>query len=282
MKNKYDQFYTKPNIAKHCYDALCSIIDINNCTFLEPSAGEGVFLDFIGDNFLAYDIDPKDNRIKQLDYLNNDIYNEVLGKNIIVIGNPPFGKRSKIAIDFINKSFQYSNVIGFILPIQFNKYSAQSKIRSDAKLIYNEILPEDSFIYMGKSYSVRCCFQIWVNDDTIHKDIRLREKPVTTHSDFEMWQYNNTQEALKYFNKEKYQWDFAVRRQGYGDYNTKETNPEYMDKKTQWIFFKAKNIDVLNKLLNLDFETLSKHNTSTPGFGKADVIKDYQKRYEQA
>ena len=39
------------------------------------------------------------------------------------------------AIDFVNKTFEYSNIVGFIVPIQFRKWSVQSKINKNAKLI---------------------------------------------------------------------------------------------------------------------------------------------------
>jgi len=52
----------------------------------------------------GYDIEPHlNNEIIKADFLKlKPVYDS---KNII-IGNPPFGKRSKLAIDFINKSFE--------------------------------------------------------------------------------------------------------------------------------------------------------------------------------
>jgi hypothetical protein len=39
-----DQFYTKPEIAREC----CSLVDLDKYgSILEPSAGQGVFLDFL-------------------------------------------------------------------------------------------------------------------------------------------------------------------------------------------------------------------------------------------
>lgn len=54
-----------------------------------------------------------------------------------------------------------------------------------------------------------------------------------------------------------------------------------MSRHTQWIFFKAHSPKILNQLLKLDYETLSKKNISTPGFGKADVIEAYNKLYSK-
>lgn len=277
--NILDKFYTKDEVAKHCVEQVLRYIDVSKMTVLEPSAGDGAFLPYFT-KYIACDIAPQNANILQKDFLSDDISMLLPARNTIVtIGNPPFGKRSKLAIQFINKSFEYSDIVAFILPLQFNKYSAQSQVYKDAKLIHSEILPADSFLNNGKSYSVRCCFQIW-SCNTNFVDLRVREKPITKHPDFEMYQYNNTIEASKYFNKQVYKWDFAVPRQGYKDYSTKETNPDNMDRHTQWIFFKTSNEKILKRLQNMDFEKLSKKNTSTPGFGKADVIEEYNRLYD--
>ena len=274
--NKLDQFYTQDEVAKHCISVVQKLYG-NDYFMIEPSAGDGVFLKYLK-QYAAYDIEPKNDNIKKLDYLKEDLDFLNKDKNI-VIGNPPFGKKAKLAIEFINKSFKYSNIVAFILPIQFLKYSAQKNINKKAKLIYSELLNPNSFRVNGKNYSVRCCFQIWVLNDESKPNYRILESPPIKHNDFEMWQYNNTETALKYFNKEKYEWDFAVPRQGYKDYTVKETNPDNMDRKTQWIFFKASNEIILERLKNIDFPKLSKNNTSTPGFGKADVVKEYMTIY---
>lgn len=200
---------------------------------------------------------------------------EQLKKQIVFIGNPPFGKKSKLAIDFLNTALSYSNIVGFILPIQFKKWSVQSKIKKDAKLIFEQNLPENAFEFNGKDYKVRCCFQIWILESFSHtlNDLRIKSKPKTYHEDFEMYQFNRTKEAEKYFD---YNWDFAVPRQGYLDYTFKSYSKNECNFKYQWIFFKAKNDTVLERLKNIDFVKLSKKNTGIPGFGKADVIEEYE------
>ena len=45
--------------------------------------------------------------------------------------------------------------------------------------------------------------------------------------------------------------------------------------KKQWIFFKAKDKETLEKLKSIDFEKLSKKNIGIPGFGKADVVQEF-------
>ncbi len=288
-ERQFDQFYTQDTVADECLSILWNYLsevystnEIGSLTFLEPSAGDGAFIRALeakgSHKFYAYDIDPHSGKIKKHDFLKDDLEAGLKSQNVIVIGNPPFGKRAKQAIEFVNRAADYAEVVAFILPLQFQKYSAQNQLRPDLRLVVNQKLRPESFVFNGKPYAVRCCFQIWTTK-TIGKDLRLRQPPVTKHCDFDMWQYNNTREAEKYFDKKTFQWDFAVPRQGYKDYTIRATDPDDMDHRTQWIFFRAHNETVLKRLYELDFTTLSQKNTSTPGFGKADVIGEYERLF---
>ncbi len=68
------------------------------------------------------------------------------------------------------------------------------------------------------------------------KDERIIAPPKIRHNDFITYIHNNTPHTLKYFNKEKYQWDFAVVRQGFYDYNEKITNANLLIKNRQYFF----------------------------------------------
>ncbi len=280
-----DLFYTKPNVATKCYGKVRAVLKkyINKKTlWIEPSAGEGSFFNILEGQKLGFDIHPQADNIQKLNFLEDDItLNEDEIKRSIVIGNPPFGRRAKKAIDFFNKSASLSDFICFIVPNQFCKYSVQSKLNKDFKLIYEYKLEDNSFTAGGKDYKARCIFQIWTRLQTRHKDLRIKTSPPITHKDFEIFQYNNTKEALKYFDKEKYGWDFAVPRQGFYDYSKRVTNACELDKKVQWAFFKSSSKKVLKRLRNIDFEKLARKNTVILGYGKHDVIKEYLELYEK-
>jgi hypothetical protein len=160
-----------------------------------------------------------------------------------------------------------------ILPVQFKKWNTQNKIDKNAKLIYECVLPPNSFTLDDKDYSVRCVFQVWTINNNTYKDLRITDKPPTTHPDFKLWQYNCTTNALKYFQKD---WDIAILRQGYGDFNKIYYPSDELSTKKQWMFVKAKNDEVLDKIKNMDFQKLSESNTTTRGFGKADFIQYYR------
>lgn len=286
LNQELDKYYTKEDVAKDCYEHLKIVlknigIDPSTSLFIEPSAGSGAFLRQIEEECIGFDIAPATDEIIRNDFLSQSIFDHLTPtqkqKQIIFIGNPPFGKKASLAIEFVNRALTESNLVAFIVPVQFRKWSAQSKVNKNAKLLFDMTLADNSFELVGKDYDVRCCFQVWGVGFEDEADKRINEKPSTSHADFEIYQYNRTQLAEKYFD---FDWDFAVPRQGYQDYSRKEFSKEACERKQQWVFFKAKNKKTLKRLLALDFVKLSRKNIGTPGFGKADVIAEYMERYE--
>ena len=264
-----DAYFTKPDTALDCVKTLDYLIG-TNYTYLEPSAGSGAFVrPLLSRNVTACDICPEADFIQTQDFLTSELQADV------VLGNPPFGTRAKLAIDFINKAATFAKYIAFILPVQFRKYGTQKLLDPSLSLIFDQTLPADSFLLDGKDYSVRCCFQVWAVNNTTAPDYRLKISPPTTHPDFQMWLYNNVPQAVSVFDND---FDFAVPRQGYQDYTLRASIDECVLYK-QWMLFKASSPVVLERLLNLDFEKLSMLNTSTPGYGKADVVTEYVRLY---
>ena len=210
---KLDQFYTARNTAKYCLNHLEEIVspfyNLKDTTFLEPSAGDGAFLDALdkkGYSWVAGDIDPQYQDIEKVDFLSD--YQWGLNRDAdIIIGNPPFGKRASLAIDFINKGLQFSDTVAFVLPIQFDKYLTQKKINDNALLIESIPLEKYSFTFNNKPYDVRSVFQIWTLRKDMGEDKRKRKAPPTKHEDFQLEYYNCVPEKLYLFNQ---QWDFAV------------------------------------------------------------------------
>jgi hypothetical protein len=78
-----------------------------------------------------------------------------------VIGNPPFGRQSSLAIQFIKKSALIADSISFILPKSFKKDSMQKHFPPKFHLIYQKDIEDNSFLQDGKPIDVPCIFQIW-------------------------------------------------------------------------------------------------------------------------
>ena len=278
-----DKFYTQDHVAKQCFEFLHSQLNISeNAIYLEPSAGAGSFINLLS-HYIALDIAPEDDRIKKQDYLKYEVDKE----NFITIGNPPFGNRSKLAIDFFNKAATISDVIAFILPVSFMKQSVQKNLSSNFALYNYMYLEPESFSFNGEPYSIRTIFQIWVKKGSQYDNgtnLRLIKQPPISHEDFEIWQYNATPEAVKYIEED---WKYATYRQGYHNYNQIFTRKDYnyikekmtADKKKQQFFFiKPLTEEAENLILNMDFNALAERNTATPGFGKGDFVSYYIER----
>jgi len=78
----------------------------------------------------------------------------------LVIGNPPFGRVSSLAIKFFNYSATWANVIAFIIPRTFRKISVQNKLDNMFHLVYDEEISNNPCCF-SPQMMVKCCFQIW-------------------------------------------------------------------------------------------------------------------------
>ena len=170
-RNTIDKFYTKPNIAKLCTDALKKHIKINAADLIiEPSAGNGAFiseLKMITCEHRFYDIEPENEEIIKQDFLEFDYSEDKKNySKIHVIGNPPFGRQSSVAIRFIKKSCEFCDDCSFILPKSFKKNSLKRAFPPNFHLVYETDLPSNSFLVDGVEHDVPCIFQIWEKKET--------------------------------------------------------------------------------------------------------------------
>lgn len=110
-----DKYYTPQHIVELVIQRTKEVIGLENITeFIEPSAGNGAFLDKLyelGKPVYAYDLYPEDNRIVEQDYLKLDLAYKV-GR--CVVGNPPFGYRGNLFRQFYNKSVEEGDYIVYI------------------------------------------------------------------------------------------------------------------------------------------------------------------------
>jgi len=162
-RNIIDKYYTKDIVVDLCINLVKTNIIINKeDLIIEPSAGNGSFISSlkkINENVQFYDISPEHNEIIKQDYLTLKV--EATKNKIHVVGNPPFGRQSSLAIKFIKKSCEFCNTLSFILPKSFKKDSLQKKIPLNFHLVNSVDLPEKSFTLNNKDYDVPCIFQIW-------------------------------------------------------------------------------------------------------------------------
>lgn len=169
-KEGLDKFYTVPAIAEKCINTIGTKYDWNTWDLvIEPSAGNGSFLTRIPvskEKRIGIDISPEhENIIKHdfLTYIPPKTYTDTdtdTDTNILVIGNPPFGSVSSLAIKFFNHAAQWANVIAFIVPRTFRRISVQNKLNMQFSLVYDEEIPSNPCAF-SPPMMVKCCFQIW-------------------------------------------------------------------------------------------------------------------------
>lgn len=172
-----DKFYTSKDTVNLCYKYIKKNLDIKNTDLIiEPSAGSGAFIHIIkllSNNYKFYDIKPENKEVIKKNFLK--LKNPKSSSKIHIIGNPPFGRQSSLAIKFIKKSCEFCDTISFILPKSFKKESLHNSIPFNFHLKFEKDLPYNSFIIDSNPYDVPCIFQIWIKKDS-NRPITLKEK----------------------------------------------------------------------------------------------------------
>ena len=172
-----DQYYTSYEDMEYCVNKAWDVIkDLGYevSEFLEPSAGEGVFSNYLatsGLDVIAIDIEPKGEDIIKADFLTYDLeYKE--GR--FIIGNPPFGTRLNLAQKFYKRAIELGDYIAFILPIsQLN--NTQSMYEFD--LVHSEDLGK--LVFSNKK-KVHCCLNVYVRPKNgLNKKIQNKLKDIT-------------------------------------------------------------------------------------------------------
>jgi hypothetical protein len=107
------------------------------------------------------DIEPRHPRVFSQNYLDWTPSDD--SKRYIVFGNPPFGLRGHLALQFINHSLQFADYVAFILPQLFESDGKGSpRKRVDGySLIYSEKLTGLFRTPEGDNTEVNGVFQIW-------------------------------------------------------------------------------------------------------------------------
>ena len=180
MKLKNNTYYTKQDIAIDLISKLKDVVYINSYdTVLEPSAGSGVFLNILQEQYpskqvIALDIFPQHIDVIQQDFLT---YNteHIKDKNILTISNPPFNPISLLN-KFLQKIFSISSVVAIILPSSFKNNHRQNLINPYYHLIYSYDIPANSYEYDNTTYNVKTIFNVYLRKD-FKRTCNIKEKP---------------------------------------------------------------------------------------------------------
>lgn len=185
-----DQFYTTPVVARQCLRHLTTWMREEGLVarlWVEPSAGDGVFLTRCPSPRIGMDLDPRHAEILEHDFLtwappalDAKRTTPLQARAIIVVGNPPFGKNASLAKRFFHHASAWADVIAFIVPRTFQKESTHRQLPLTWECVREWVLPLASFRFQGKPYGVPCVFQIWRRSSSP----RVMRRPRLIHSDF--------------------------------------------------------------------------------------------------
>jgi len=282
----FDKFYTHPEIAKIFVDTVNKYAPLEKFDLvIEPSAGSGNILQYLPSNAIGMDIEPEGDNILQQDFFAYESPYNPLTNNIKIatVTNPPFGSgyMNPLAKGFFNHAATFSELIAFIVPAKWStSWKVQFQLNKSFGLYYSELLPKNSFVFNGEPYNVPCCMQIW-SKTSLGKDIRIRERPPTKHSDFEMFLTCDNVPGLPAVReqiKKKEYWDFALKywgKIGVCDFDTVDP------KTTTHYLFKARKDYVRDIFEQIDWSKYVSNMGAPNVGGKSLVVKAYNdKKYE--
>ncbi len=254
-KSQLDKFYTKPEIAQECIESIQGKFDL----WVEPSAGAGTFLRRLPTPRIGLDIEPDDDEVLTQDFFE---WTPPEGKRIAVIGNPPFGTNSKLAIQFFNCAAQWATLIGFVVPRTFRKVSVQNRLSLEWSLYSEKILPENSFFLLDDDDKVHdckvpCVWQIWV---------RKRREKINLPLIHPDWEWVTKEEA-----------DYAMRRVGGLAGKVIENFEKYATPSHYYIKSTA-DVKKILEFLYSEFQEVSKDTAGNPSLGKREVVQIYSNR----
>ena len=267
-KEGLDKFYTLPACSKRCIEKVSTMYDIARWdVIVEPSAGNGSFLNQIPSNKkIGIDISPEHPDIIKQDFF--DYHPPPEHKNILVIGNPPFGRISSLAIKFFNHSAKWATVIAFIIPRTFRKTSIQNRLDNRFHLVYDEELPNRPCCF-SPAMAVKCCFQIWEKKD-IQRDFVDLPK---THNDWEFLKLGERDASGQ--PTPPVNADFALRAYGstIGEIKT-EGLPYLRPKSWHWIKSNIDKDTLIDRLGKLDYSK-SENTARQNSMGRAELVNLY-------
>jgi predicted RNA methylase len=268
-----DKFYTIPSISEKCIKTVGTKYGwLRWDLVIEPSAGNGSFLTKIPTiKKIGIDIAPGHADIIAKDFFD---YKPPPGlTNILVIGNPPFGRVSSLAVKFFNYSAEWCSVIAFIIPKTFRRVSLQNRLNRKFHLIHDDEIPSDPCSF-SPPMQVKCCFQIWEKKSEDRDLIQLS----TMHADWDFLSHgplDNRGQPTPPSGA-----DFVVLAYGGKCGSVVKTDLNRLRPKS-WHWIKAKiDIDVLIERFNsLDY-SLSKDTARQNSIGRGELVKLYSESFD--
>jgi hypothetical protein len=266
-----EQYFTDPDLAERCVRFAQELVNFSEFSlFVEPSAGDGSFFRLLPPECrVGIDIHPRDEMVVEADFLS---WTPPRSDKIIIIGNPPFGQRAAIAFDFLEHACALAEVVAFILPRSFMKYTFQNRVNPMFHLL-GSLNCEEFYGPSGERHSVKTVFQVWQRGEYE----RALEVHPDSHPHFEMRHAHLSrvdEEALLTLRQ-----DYKFTLPQVGSNFTPRDSGE-VTKGSHW-FIRPLAPNVRERFELLDFAFLDGMNTAHKSLSKRDIIRAYQAILDQ-
>lgn len=251
-----DQIFTTDEVARHLVGFVIRRYGSHPHLFIEPSAGLGAFLKHMPASKIGIELDCKIPGLLAADFLTVSVQ---CTPPIIVVGNPPFGKNSGLAVKFFNHAARMADVIAFVLPRTFRKTSIQNRLHQNFHLVDEIDVPAFAFTFRSKPKNVPCTFQIWERRQQERKLYELQ----MSHPDFEFTDRDNA--------------DFAVQRVGANagrvHHDFKQSSWKPGEKPIEDHYFIRGPVEGIFR--KLDFASMARNTAGNPSLAKTEIVALY-------
>lgn len=262
----FEQYYTDPALAHRCVEYVDRVMALSSfTTCVEPSAGDGAFLGLLpSDRRIGIDLEPRHAEVREADFLS--WRPEPADGRILTIGNPPFGQRAALAVAFLRHACSFSDVVAFILPRSFNKYTFQDRVDPHFHLVGG--FDCDEFVDVsGRPVAVRAVFQVWEHRDYARPRVDLP----STHPDFDLRHRHLSRLAPGELDELRRSFAFTVPQVG-ADFRPRDV--EDVVRGSHW-FVRPRADGVRSRFERLDFSFLDGMNTAHKSLSKRDIVAAY-------
>ncbi len=116
LTRSMDLYATTRDAARTCVKTFRDVVrerGHDECTYVEPSAGTGVFLEFLPEDTIAMDILPRHTRVQRREFLTWTPTDKQ--RKYAVVGAPPLGVRSDVSVAFVNHALGFADVVGMVV-----------------------------------------------------------------------------------------------------------------------------------------------------------------------
>ena len=182
-KTGKEQYYTPPTTASAIVDRLLKQVPfMRDRIWIEPAGGTGTFIEAAQEqgvsHIVSYDIEPHHPKVKRGDFLKQKL--KISGA--VAVGNPPFGRNNALSVPFFNACAKHCDVICFIVPKSWRKWSVINRLDQSFHLIddYDLQINYDGVngFELSEKFWLNTVVQTWERREMLREKIAVEDRSV--------------------------------------------------------------------------------------------------------